>query len=378
LSLDAGSLPKSDREGFENDMFSDEQPEKEDVLKGSEKSIPLLENGWVSYGDYRLVGNGEVTNPETCGKHATLKGCPRVDLHDFVDLEGRNFKNKVFVRRIQMSCGKPSCPKCYKYGWAVRQAGRIERRLKEASKRFGQIEHIICSVPTKDYGLSHKSSRRKVVNMLKDIGVVGGCIIFHGFRYRPHKGWYWSPHFHILGFILGGYSKCRHCKGGDCYACGGFDGRAYKLYHKNGYIVRVMGERKTIGGTAWYQLNHASYKVGVKRFHVATWFGNCSYRKLKVTVEMRKELCPICQHELVKIRYVGSKRLHVSEERDSFEDYMEDGEVVFFEKVRRGRKGIAGARCDEIPKRDLIAKLFPKKCWGSKWSLGSRRGVDGS
>lgn len=44
-----------------------------------------------------------------------------------------------------------------------------------------------------------------------------------------------------------------------------------------------MGERRTVGGTAWYQLNHATVKVGVKCFRVVTWFGVCSYRKLKVS-----------------------------------------------------------------------------------------------
>jgi hypothetical protein len=68
----------------------------------------------------------------------------------------------------------------------------------------------------------------------------------------------------------------------------------------------------------------------------------------------------------------------LSEERDSFEDYLEDGEVVFFEKVRGGRKGIAEARDNEVPKRDLIDKLFPKRSWGSVWSLCLKGGVDGS
>ena len=34
-------------------------------------------------------------------------------------------------------------------------------------------------------------------------------------------------------------------------------------------------------------------------------FGCCSYRKLKVTVEVRRKVCPICQHELERLRYVG-------------------------------------------------------------------------
>jgi hypothetical protein len=58
---------------------------------------------------------------------------------------------------------------------------------------------------------------------------------------------------------------------------------------------------------AWYQLNHSSYKVGVKRFHIATWFGVVIYRKFEFTVEKRKELCPICSDELydVELMVVG-------------------------------------------------------------------------
>jgi len=54
---------------------------------------------------------------------------------------------------------------------------------------------------------------------------------------------------------------------------------------------------------------------------------------------MRKDVCPICQHDLVEIRYFGSKRLSLSEERDSFEDYEEDGLVVFVEKVKHFDSG---------------------------------------
>jgi hypothetical protein len=100
-----------------------------------------------------------------------------------------------------------------------------------------------------------------------------------------------------------------------------------------------MGERKTVFGTAWYQLNHASIKKNVKRFHVASWFGVCSYRKLKVTIEKRKDLCPICQHDLGAIRYFGVKRIvfdrsSSSYRRDSFEDLEEDGHVVWVESVK--------------------------------------------
>jgi len=193
------------------------------------------------------------------------------------------------------------------------------------------------------YSLDLKPLRLKVVKLLKARGVVGGCRIFHGFRYNVKKGWYFSPHFHVLGFILGGYARCRNCKRKwNCQkGCGGFDDRAWQAFQKDGYYVKVFGKRKTVVGTAWYQLNHSSIKKNVKRFHVATWFGNCSYRKLKVTVEMRKAVCPICKHDLVRIRYFGVKAIITDRsspyyEQDSFEDYEEDGRIVYFESVKRG------------------------------------------
>lgn len=321
---------------LDEDVFEDEQPE---VLK---ETVPILKNAWASYGDYQLVGNGEVTN-QFCGKYIGLKGCVRVGLHKLITLDGVNYSGKIFRRKVHHWCDKPSCPVCFKSGWAVREASSIKARLIEASKRFGVIEHLSISVPVKDYGLDLKAMRLKAVKLLKARGVVGGCLIFHGFRYNLRKSWYWSPHFHVLGFIFGGYSTCRNCsrKWNCLKGCGGFDDRAWQLFQKDGYYVKVFGKRKTIHGTAWYQLNHASVKKGVVRFHVATWFGNCSYRKLKVTVELRKAFCPICQHDLVKLRYFGDKgivtdRSSPDYERDSFEDYEEDGRVVYFESVKRG------------------------------------------
>ena len=70
-----------------------------------------------------------------------------------------------------------------------------------------------------------------------------------------------------------------------------------------------MGKGKSVYHTAWYQLNHASIKRGVKRFHVATWFGVCSYRKLNVKVEKKKSFCPICGKELLKLHYLGVRRI---------------------------------------------------------------------
>jgi hypothetical protein len=100
-------------------------------------------------------------------------------------------------------------------------------------------------------------------------------------------------------------------------------------FEKDGYIVKVLGERKTVFGTASYQLNHSAIRTDVKRPHACTWFGVCSYRRLKVKVAKKKALCPICGEELVKLRYLGVRRIvKVKGERGyvgSFVDDMVDG-----------------------------------------------------
>lgn len=53
-----------------------------------------------------------------------------------------------------------------------------------------------------------------------DVGYIGGATIFHGFSYYSLQesiekgflfGWNWHPHVHKIGFIMGGYGKCRIC-----------------------------------------------------------------------------------------------------------------------------------------------------------------------
>jgi hypothetical protein len=276
-------------------------------------------NEFWKYGEYELVGHGNQTNPE-CGSFNKFMGCLNVDLHNqsrwvFNDLK----KDSVFVKPIYHSCDKPTCPVCFKFGWAVRQAYRMEKRLKEASNRFGlHVEHIVASPRSEDHGLSLEDLRKKAVKLVSNRGVIGGSVIFHGFRYANREesvrkgvpfGWRWSPHFHILGFVGGeGYGRCRTCKGGDCYACKGFEGITRRENKKDGWVVKVLDKRKTVGGTCWYQLNHCSVRRGSKKSHAATWFGACSYKKLKLINGKDTGIhhkCPICGSELARIRYLG-------------------------------------------------------------------------
>lgn len=184
----------------------------------------------------------------------------------------------------------------------------MEVRTKEASKRLGVAEHIVVSVPSSCYGMSYDELRAFAVKALYARGIVDGGMIFHGFRYKVGRHWYWSVHFHVLGFLRGGY-ECRGCKKGVCLVCHGFEARTRRVYEQDGCIVKVLGKRKTIFGTAWYQLNHSTIDVTKRRFHVVTWFGACSYRKLKVTVEKWKDLCPICAEECVKVHYFGLRHI---------------------------------------------------------------------
>jgi len=302
----------------------------------SEEGEPVGDQ-WASFGVFRLVGNGVQTNVY-CGRYLRLKGCGRVELHNrilnnakfFPDkrlskilVKGQSLKDQVYYKQVHHWCNKPSCSVCFRHGWAVRSAGEIEHRLKVASKRFGKIEHIVVSVPSSWYGLELKVLRERVKKVLLDRGVIGGVLIFHGFRYADFYesrvkgvpfGWYWSVHFHVLGFIVGGFRKCRRCEFCDvkgsrwqCSGCDGFYGRSKEVYKRDKCIVEVQGERKTVFGTAWYQLEHATVDSSMKRFHVYTYFGVVSYRKLKVTVEKREDLCSICKHDLVKVRYFGGE-----------------------------------------------------------------------
>lgn len=80
--------------------------------------------------DFTLVGRGVVTS-DHCGKHMCYRVCTRDQLHDGV------CKGKDYYFNQVMSCHKPSCPRCWKYGWAVREARSIDSRFSTAEKVLG-------------------------------------------------------------------------------------------------------------------------------------------------------------------------------------------------------------------------------------------------
>jgi hypothetical protein len=194
--------------------------------------------------------------------------------------------------------------------------------------------------------------KAKVLRGLRKRGVRGGVVLFHAFRYANFKesvrkkvpfGWYLSCHFHVLGFIDDVFDKCRDCRFRNsrgsryvCKDCSGFYGNSKRLYGKDKMIVEVLPDRKSNFKTAFYQLSHASMRVNTKRSQVVTWFGTCSYRKLKVLVKENKPVCPICGEELVRLLYSGRFVIVVNRNSHEFKselfmDAVEDGVEVFSE-----------------------------------------------
>ena len=186
-----------------------------------------------------------------CGTFFKFKICNRVELHTQSNLDGVSHAGQVFVRKIHRSCNSPRCPVCCFSGWAKVVSGQeFAQRIEEATKHYGQPQHIIIPVPESDYYLAefHNDPLRvKIKQLIFNRGVVGGCLIFHGFRYADYQesiakgvlfGWRWNPHYHCIGFILGGYGKCRNCSSvlkvgrSKCFTCDGFEGRTRHLLSK--------------------------------------------------------------------------------------------------------------------------------------------------
>lgn len=229
------------------------------------------------HGFWELVGQRPATN-SYCGTWWKFKGCLRGDLHRQVNLDGVSHAGKAFVRKIHRWCNSPLCRVCCFSGWAKRLADHATQKLEVASKHYGVPQHIIVSPPPSDWGLfefDNAKFRLKVKKLLYSLGVVGGCMLNHGFSYASYQesiekgvlfGWGWHPHAHVVGFILGGY-KCRSCPKlvrASVHTCAGCDGFARALrrsFEQSRTIVKVKDERITVYGTIWYQANHSALPV---------------------------------------------------------------------------------------------------------------------
>ncbi|GAH91430.1 unnamed protein product [marine sediment metagenome] len=209
-----------------------------------------------------------------------------------------------YIEKHVKTCMRADCPVC-RQKWAGRLAGRAENRISQVTG-LGPPKHVVVSLPQADFGLvldDFPGLRRKVYKIAKRVGVRGALAIFHPARRRcpncgtvPEMGhktclfcgnywfeWYFSPHFHLVGF---GWIK-----------------GTGEEFLRSGYVVRNVGRRRSVGGTVLYQLSHAGVHL---KFHTITWFGALSYNKLRVEPEPREEnTCPTCGARLLPCRWFG-------------------------------------------------------------------------
>ena len=278
-----------------------------------EKAYWFLPVDDTGHEDYVPVGRGAVSSP-LCGLWVFSSVCKDVEAHRGVFVKGVDCTDKIIVRHNHLWCHNPRCPKCFIRGWSVRGARSIDGRLTEGVKRgFGKIEHISVSVPVADYNLPEPVMRKKSRDALVDRGVVvDGAGIFHAYRInRERHVLEFNPHYHFLCFLGNSFDRCRECfhTREDCLKCDGFKGREMRAFQEggDGYLVKVHPARKNVFGTCHYLLNHATIRLGVKRFHSIIYFGRCACRCYESPLTEAKVVCPACVKEMPKCVYVGKR-----------------------------------------------------------------------
>jgi len=270
-----------------------------------ERGIPI--NGWT------LPGHGDPY--ADCG-NTLVKGCPNVEDHHQACLD-KDVIGKVFVLMKRRSCMRPSCPVCYEK-WAARAAHRIEARIEQYTGS-GKPIHVMGSVPHDLYHLSMVELRTRSQRLVRKVGLFGGSCIVHPYREHcvychepkdtqikrcPKCGckdfsWYFSPHFHFIGYGWIQGKKVAH------------------VYHKTGWVIKNLGIRDSVFRTAQYQLSHA----GIHPNHdTVTWFGSMSRRKMKtIPEEIELDTCPLCGAELVPLIWVGHGEMPFTKEGEYYD-----------------------------------------------------------
>lgn len=194
-----------------------------------------------------------------------------------------------YARRVKFNCARAECPVCHRT-WILKATQAIVERIAAGRPAIrSRPIHISVSPPrpTWDGLLTKKGylkTRRKAQRLAKKAGFHGGCCIYHPYRENKQTNrWRWSPHYHMMGY-------------------GWIKGTA-GLHATTGWIVKNHRVRKSIGGTAYYQLSHAGVKAG---HHVVTWFGSLSWKALRIPrTRPTPETCPTCGAQLRPLIWIG-------------------------------------------------------------------------
>lgn len=215
------------------------------------------------------------------------------------------------------SCGRVECPQCHKT-WENRAADRAGARIEGYQRCIrAPPKHVIFSLSAEEaatlgYGKApmyviEKKAKAILLKRAEEVGITGGAAIFHPWRFNkrnipiealqlmkansavranPDKFSEWmtfEPHLHLVAF--GWLEKVK--KGG------GFQ-------YKNKGSLR---SREDIERVVRYALTHTWIDLDEERQkHKVTYFGRCSYRKLKpIRLHQVKQerVCPVCGAVLI-------------------------------------------------------------------------------
>ncbi|MGI0026562.1 MAG: hypothetical protein ACREAD_01800 [Nitrosopumilaceae archaeon] len=220
-----------------------------------------------------------------CGVWITL-GCLKDKLHEMLGKGRHNY-----IKQYQRSCYRPSCMHCY-LRWIARQANRATQRIEEYAKRTGQKPiHLMLMVNTSQYNLPYNLLRKRMMEILKIAQWEGGAVIFHPFRFNESsRQWYYSPHFHLVGF--------------------GNRANMSRAFGRYGWFVKIGEERKSVFQTFCYLLSHCGIK---KKHHTVTWIVELSYSKVPSEKEQKITYCPACGGDFVPVYYEGVHPIVTSE-----------------------------------------------------------------
>jgi len=155
--------------------------------------------------------------------------------------------------------------------------------------------HVIVSPPKWLWDLTWTELKKSFRRMIKRAGIIGGVSMFHAFRRsKDGKTWFYSPHFHMVGY--------------------GWVINTEKISSKDGWVIKNKGIRKSsteVYSTVAYLLSHTSIAKGV---HSVTWFGDLSYRS-KYALELKRDVdesdsdkCPYCTQYIVLFEIRGLDR----------------------------------------------------------------------
>lgn len=212
-----------------------------------------------------------------CGLWKTV-GCLNEKLHEKLG-KGK----RVYIKQFQRCCYRASCKECYTK-WIARQADVATRKIEYYSKKMNMKPiHLILCIPQSQHGLPVEKLRDRMNDVLKKAQWKGGTIIFHPFRFdKTNRIWYYSPHFHLVGF--------------------GYRFQIAQAFGKYGWFIKIEDERESVFQTFCYLLSHCGIKKGR---HTVTWTGDLSYSKLKLEKEPKITCCPVCGGDFMPIYHDG-------------------------------------------------------------------------